>query len=321
MNLLEMHHVTVAFSTSQGIARAVNDLSLCLRAGQSLAVVGESGCGKTMLALSILRLLPEPAGEIIQGKIVFEGTDLLGLSARQMQAIRGNRISMIFQDPMTSLNPVLRVGEQVAEVFRLHRGYSTAQALEAAQDILHHTGIARPDKRMRSYPHELSGGMRQRVVIAMALACNPQLILADEPTTALDVTLQAQIFDVMMDLTQRRQTSILLITHDLGVVAHKADRVAVMYAGRIVEEAQVKALFAHPLHPYTRGLMDCVPHPDKQAEKQTLHAIQGSVPALTSLPQGCSFHPRCPAAFAPCRQEIPRTVQQNGRSVRCWLYG
>ncbi|WP_028586145.1 ABC transporter ATP-binding protein [Desulfocurvus vexinensis] len=319
MDLLSIRDLETTFFTDQGAARAVDGVSLDVDRGQTVAVVGESGCGKTMLALSVLRLVPAPAGRITGGQVFFDGTDLLALPEAAMRSIRGNRISMIFQEPMTSLNPVFRVGEQIAEAVRLHRGATAREAHEAAVEMLRLVGIPGPDERARAYPHELSGGMRQRVVIAMALACDPELVLADEPTTALDVTIQAQILDLMMDLKERNDSAVLLITHDLGIVAQTCSRVAVMYAGQVVEQSPVPELFRDPLHPYTRGLLRSLPRPG--ARRRELEPIPGVVPGLRALPRGCRFHPRCPQAMPRCREERPPMLgPQAGRGVRCWLH-
>lgn len=319
MDLLSIRDLETTFFTDQGAARAVDGVSLDVGRGQTVAVVGESGCGKTMLALSVLRLVPAPAGRITGGQVFFDGTDLLALPEAAMRSIRGNRISMIFQEPMTSLNPVFRVGEQIAEAVRLHRGATAREAHEAAVEMLRLVGIPGPGERARAYPHELSGGMRQRVVIAMALACDPELVLADEPTTALDVTIQAQILDLMMDLKERNDSAVLLITHDLGIVAQTCSRVAVMYAGQVVEQSPVPELFRDPLHPYTRGLLRSLPRPG--ARRRELEPIPGVVPGLGALPRGCRFHPRCPQAMPRCREERPPMLgPQAGRGVRCWLH-
>ncbi len=309
------------FRTRKGIARAVDNINLTVQGGEMLAIVGESGCGKTMLALSVLRLVPSPPGHITAGRILFSQKDLLSLTETEMQKIRGNRISMIFQEPMTSLNPVLTVGEQVAEIFRLHLKKKSAEAYELAIEALGKTGIPTPKKYVQSYPHEMSGGMRQRVVISMALACNPDIILADEPTTALDVTMQAQILATMQHIVAYQGASIVLITHDLGIVAQTCTRVAVMYAGKIVEEAPVKELFANPLHPYTRGLLNSLPQPGTHRTKKKLSPIKGMVPSLTDLPQNmCAFHPRCPHAMEKCKIATPPEKKENRRMVRCFLH-
>ncbi|NJB69009.1 peptide/nickel transport system ATP-binding protein/oligopeptide transport system ATP-binding protein [Desulfobaculum xiamenense] len=318
MQLLDVRDLRTHFFTAHGVAKAVDGVTLSVAPGETMAIVGESGCGKTMLALSVLRLVPSPPGRIVGGDIRFDGRDILALDEEEMRSIRGNSISMIFQEPMSSLNPVFRVGEQIAEALRLHQRMGRREALAAAVDLLHMVGIPEPASRARSYPHEMSGGMRQRVVIAMALACDPRLVLADEPTTALDVTIQAQILDLMMELRERRNAAIVFITHDLGVVAQTCTRVAVMYAGRIVEESPVRDLFREPLHPYTKGLMRSVPRIDRT---ERLVPVSGMVPNLVDLPQGCHFNPRCPHAFDRCREELPPLTDLGaGRRVRCWLH-
>ena len=315
--LLHLHGLSASFSTAQGEARAVDHVDLTLASGEILGLVGESGCGKTVLSLSILGLV-QPPGRITEGKVVFQGRDLRKLPPDDLRRVRGADIAMIFQEPMTSLNPVMRVGAQVAEPLMLHRAMSKAQALEKAESLLALVGLPEPRRTLRSYPHELSGGMRQRVVIAMALACDPKLIIADEPTTALDVTIQKQILELLVELARARDASILLITHNLGVVAQTCTRLAVMYSGRIVELSPVEPLFARPLHPYTQGLMGSLP---KLGVRDKLTPIAGIVPLLTDLPAGCHFHPRCPRAFARCSQEIPPLLApEPGRTVRCWLY-
>ena len=317
--LLEVKGLKTYFFTDRGQARAVDDVSFTLFPGRTLAVVGESGCGKSVTALSVMRLIPDPPGRIVAGEIRFDGTDLLTLSERQMRRIRGNQISMIFQEPMTSLNPVFRVKEQITEVLRLHQRLSKAAALDRAVDLLHQVGIPSPERRVNDYPHQMSGGMRQRVMIAMALACSPRLLIADEPTTALDVTIQAQILELMDALRRKTGTAILLITHDLAVVAETAEHVVVMYAGRIVEEADVKALFNRPLHPYTQGLMRSIPGVTA-SDRARLEAIPGVVPNLLSLPRGCKFNDRCTRAFDRCFDAEPGLIRTDGHSVRCWLY-
>jgi peptide/nickel transport system ATP-binding protein/oligopeptide transport system ATP-binding protein len=292
-SLLQVRHLTTSFATRHGEVRAVDDVSFTLRQGETLSLVGESGCGKSVTALSLMRLVAPP-GRIVAGEILFEGRDLLKLSEREMRAIRGDDIAMIFQDPLTSLNPVFTVGEQIAEAIRLHRGVSKREAWNQAIEGMRDVAIPAPEVRAKSYPHEMSGGMRQRVMIAMALACDPKLLIADEPTTALDVTIQAQILDLLNELRERRNLALLLITHDLGVVAETADRVAVMYAGQIVEEAPVRELFNRPRHPYTEGLLHAVPKlGDKSAGRKRLQTIEGVVPNLLNLPPGCRFAPRC----------------------------
>ena len=307
MALLEVERLQTHFGTPDGVVRAVEGVSFRINAGETLGIVGESGCGKSVTAMSILRLIQEPPGKIA-GSIRFDGRDLLALSEPEMQAIRGNAISMIFQEPMTSLNPVLTVGHQIGETLRLHQGMDARQAEQRAIEMLILVGIPAPVRRVREYPHQLSGGMRQRVMIAMALACNPKLLIADEPTTALDVTIQAQILDLMRDLKQRLGSAIMLITHDLGVVAEMAERVVVMYAGRKVEEATVNEIFARPLHPYTRGLLGAVPKLGSslhEGGRSRLAEIPGLVPSLRKPIIGCAFAGRCPMATDLCRQVAP----------------
>jgi len=304
--LLSIENLQVHFRTPDGVNRAVDGVSFAIGAGETLAIVGESGCGKSVTSMSILRLLPEPPAAIA-GAIRFQGTNLLDLSDKEMRKIRGNDISVIFQEPMTSLNPVLTVGRQIGETLRLHQGLSRAQAEERAVEMLTLVGIPEPKRRVREYPHQLSGGMRQRVMIAIALACSPKLLIADEPTTALDVTIQAQILDLMRDLKRRVGAAIMLITHDLGVVAEVADRVVVMYAGRKVEEAAVTDLFRNPRHPYTRGLMGAVPRLGSAEHGETgrLSEIPGMVPSLKTRIEGCVFAGRCPQVAEICRTAAP----------------
>jgi peptide/nickel transport system ATP-binding protein len=306
MALLEIENLQTHFRTPDGVNRAVDGLSLKIEAGQTLAIVGESGCGKSVTAMSVLRLIPEPPGKIA-GRIVFDGRDLLSLPAADMRAIRGNDISMIFQEPMTSLNPVLTVGRQIREPLRLHQKLDSAAAQQRAVEMLALVGIPEPQRRVDEYPHQMSGGMRQRVMIAMALACNPKLLIADEPTTALDVTVQAQILDLMRDLKHRVGAAIMLITHDLGVVAEVAEHVVVMYAGRKVEEAPSTQLFAHPRHPYTQGLLGAVPKLGSSltGESGRLAEIPGLVPSLKQRIVGCVFAGRCAQATDLCRQAAP----------------
>ncbi|MDX2478794.1 MAG: ABC transporter ATP-binding protein [Desulfuromusa sp.] len=305
------------FFTRTGIIKAVDDVSFSINLGETLALVGESGCGKTMTALSLLRLLPEP-GRIVGGEISLDGHDLLRLPDVEMRRIRGNDISMIFQEPMTSLNPVLRIGEQIAEVLRLHQGHSSQQALEKAAELLTQVGISDPKRRLRDYPHQLSGGQRQRVMIAMALACDPKLLIADEPTTALDVTIQAQIMDLLLELKQQRQMTTLLISHDLGVVASNADKIVVMYAGQIIESGSVKRVFENPLHPYTQGLLECIP---RLGQQHSLPTIPGQLPDLRKQLDGCLFLDRCPGPCAPCGHQLPQLKEiEPGHWVRCWRY-
>jgi len=317
--LLSIQDLCTDFLGKHGPARAVDSVSLDIRQGETLALVGESGCGKSVLALSVLRLVPDPPGRISAGKALFRGRDLLALPAEEMRNLRGSALAMIFQEPMTSLNPVFRVGEQIAEAVRLHQGLDQGQAWDLAVAMLDKVGIPDPGERARSFPHELSGGMRQRVMIAMALSCDPDLLLADEPTTALDVTIQAQILDLLSEVRQRRAGgATLLITHDLGVVARAADRVAVMYAGQIIEESPVRQLFREPLHPYTQGLLASLPRP---GSRERLNPIPGTVPSIFDLPQGCRFHPRCPKRFEPCDRQAPPLFHPDAeRSVRCWLH-
>ncbi len=314
--LLDIRNLQTFFFTPAGLVKAINGIDLQIDAGETLALVGESGCGKSLTALSLLRLVPEP-GRIVNGEITFAGQDLLRMPLPEMRRVRGNRIGMIFQEPMTSLNPVLRVGDQVAEVLRLHRGDDREAAAAGAVEMLGRVGIPAPAERACDYPHQLSGGLRQRVMIAMALACDPQLLIADEPTTALDVTIQAQIMELLARAKAERGMATLLITHDLGIVAQFAERVAIMYAGLIMETAPVGTLFAAPLHPYTAGLLGCVP---KLGEKRRrLNPIEGTVPTPGRLPDGCPFLERCPAAFAPCRGELPPLREvAPGHRVRCW---
>jgi peptide/nickel transport system ATP-binding protein len=305
--VLDVNGLQTVFFTNSGLFRAVDDVSFSVRRGETLAIVGESGCGKSVTALSILRLVPDPPGRIVGGSIMLEGTDLLGLDEMKMREIRGNRISMIFQEPMTSLNPVMRIGDQITEAVRLHRQMDRKEAWKQAVQMLRLVRIPVPERRALEYPHQLSGGMRQRAMIAMALACRPALLIADEPTTALDVTIQAQILALMLDLQRQIGMGLILITHDLGVVAQTAQRVIVMYAGKKVEEADVQTLFANPRHPYTRGLMASIPTvPSAGANPDVrLVEIPGMVPSLTKLPKGCSFAPRCEFALARCHEEYP----------------
>lgn len=319
MSLLEVKNLKTFFATSRGEVRSVDDVSFTLERGETLCLVGESGCGKSVTSLSIMRLVSQP-GRIVGGEIIFEGRDLLKLSEAEMRKLRGNDIAMIFQDPMTSLNPVYTVGEQIAEAIRLHRGVSKREAWNQAIEGMRDVAIPAPEARAKTYPHEMSGGMRQRVMIAMALACDPKLLIADEPTTALDVTIQAQILELLADLREKRHLGLLLITHDLGVVAETADRVAVMYAGKIVEEAPVRELFKAPRHPYTEGLLRAVPrlHEAGQGRKTRLETIEGVVPNPLALPSGCRFAPRCPHAQDKCRSgEIPLIEVGSAHASRC----
>jgi peptide/nickel transport system ATP-binding protein len=319
--VLEVKNLKTVFFTNSGLFKAVDDVSFHVRSGETLAIVGESGCGKSVTALSLMRLVPDPPGRIVGGSIMLEGTDLLALDEAKMRAIRGNRISMIFQEPMTSLNPVMRIGDQITEAVRLHRTVSTKEAKNIAVEMLRLVRIPEPARRAKEYPHQLSGGMRQRAMIAMALACRPALLIADEPTTALDVTIQAQILALILDLQKELGTGLVLITHDLGVVAQTAQRVIVMYAGKKVEEASVEALFAAPKHPYTRGLMASIPAvPVSGAATQArLNEIPGTVPSLVRLPKGCAFAPRCKLAIKRCEAEYPPLQDWGGGHLAaCW---
>jgi peptide/nickel transport system ATP-binding protein len=319
--LLEVEALKTYFFTRDGVVRAVDGVSFSIEPGQTLAIVGESGCGKSVTSLSILRLVASPPGRTVGGQVRFEGTDLLALPEEEMRKIRGNAISMIFQEPMTSLNPVLTIGHQIAEVLTLHRGLSKEDARQRAVEMLRLVHIPEPERRVQEYPHELSGGMRQRVMIAMALACEPRLLIADEPTTALDVTIQAQILDLMRELKKRTGAAIVLITHDLGVVAEMAERVVVMYAGRKVEEAPVSELFARPRHPYTRGLLDSIPKLSggRRGAMLRLTEIAGTVPSLAEPIVGCAFAPRCAYPTARCRSEYPPLEEKlRGHRVACW---
>jgi peptide/nickel transport system ATP-binding protein len=315
------------FHTRDGVVRAVDGVSLSLERGETLGVVGESGCGKSVTALSIMRLVPAAAGRIVAGSIRFDGTELLTLPSASMRAIRGNRISMIFQEPMSSLNPVMTVGRQIAETVALHQGLSRRAALDRAVEMLTLVGIPEPRRRAGEFPHQLSGGMRQRVMIAIAMACTPTILIADEPTTALDVTIQAQILDLMREMKERTGAAVMLITHDLGVIAETAQRVIVMYAGRKVEEAPVDELFAHPRHPYTRGLMTSIPRLNRAAAASTssstssrrLTEIPGVVPSLIGVAAGCTFAPRCPYASGQCAAAFPPEREAApGHTVACW---
>ncbi|MCC7272824.1 MAG: ABC transporter ATP-binding protein [Alphaproteobacteria bacterium] len=322
--VLEVDGLQTLFFTRQGVVRAVDDVSFAVGRGETLAIVGESGCGKSMTALSIMRLVPTPPGRIVAGTVRLEGRDLLALDEEAMRAVRGNEISMIFQEPMTSLNPVQTIGRQIREALTLHQDLSRPAAAAKAVEMLRLVRIPEPAQRAREYPHQLSGGMRQRVMIAMALACNPKVLVADEPTTALDVTIQAQILDLVLGLQRELGTGVILITHDLGVVAETAQRVIVMYAGRKVEEAVVERLFEAPLHPYTKGLLASIPRLAIMAGKgavapERLQEIPGIVPPLTSLPAGCAFAPRCAFADATCRAERPPYAEREaGHWAACW---
>jgi len=321
--VLEIDDLRTHFFTQIGVIRAVDGVSYAVRPGETLGVVGESGCGKSVTALSILRLVADPPGRIVGGEIRFGGCNLLDLDESAMEAIRGNEISMIFQEPMTSLNPLLTVGRQIAEAVALHQGLAPREAMDKAVEMLRRVAIPEPERRVHAYPHQLSGGMRQRVMIAMALSCNPKVLIADEPTTALDVTIQAQILELMRELQETYGTAIILITHDMGVVAENADRVVVMYAGRKVEEAGADDLFDCPGHPYTKGLLGSLPNVEvaatTDARRARLNEIKGMVPSLANLPRGCSFAPRCGFATAECEAAYPPLEQHRpGHWVACW---
>ena len=320
--VLEVERLRTELAVGHGIIKAVDGMSFALARGETLAIVGESGCGKSMTALSLMRLVPEPPGKIVGGSVKLDGRDLLQFDEAAMRAVRGNDISMIFQEPMTSLNPVLTIGSQISEALRLHQDLSRSAALDKAVDMLRLVRIPEPAQRAVEYPHQLSGGMRQRAMIAMALACNPKVLIADEPTTALDVTIQAQILDLILALQEKLGTAIILITHDLGVVAETAQRVIVMYAGRKIEEAAVEPLFAEPQHPYTHGLLASIPRLALIAGGRgggRLQEIPGMVPSLADLPPGCSFAPRCPFADERCRREFPPYEEKRpGHWAACW---
>jgi peptide/nickel transport system ATP-binding protein len=320
--LLEVKGLKTHFFTDEGVVRAVDGIDLYINKGETLGIVGESGCGKSVTALSVMRLIPTPPGRIVEGQIIYNGQNLLDLKPAQMRKIRGKEISMIFQEPMTSLNPVFTVGEQIAEAIRLHEGLGRRDAMDKTVDMLKLVHIPNAERRVKEYPHQLSGGMRQRIMIAMALSCNPKLLIADEPTTALDVTIQAQILELLNELKAKLGMAVLLITHDMGVIAETAQRVMVMYAGKVVEEAPVKDLFKEPLHPYTQGLLRSIPRIDTAAiHKKRLEAIPGVVPSLLNLPRGCSFEPRCPHAKPVCKDQDPVLKEvKRGHRVSCWLY-
>ncbi|PYM59142.1 MAG: ABC transporter ATP-binding protein [Candidatus Rokuibacteriota bacterium] len=320
--LLDIKGLKTYFYTEEGVVRAVDGIDLHIERGETLGVVGESGCGKTVTALSIMRLIAIPPGKIVEGQMLWMGRDLVTLPPAQMRKVRGKEISMVFQEPMTSLNPVFTCGEQIAEAIRLHEGLGRRDAMAKTVEMLKLVHMANPERRVKEYPHQLSGGMRQRVMIAMALSCNPKLLIADEPTTALDVTIQAQILDLLNELKTKIGMAVLLITHDMGVIAETTQRVMVMYAGKVVEEASVKQLFKEPLHPYTQGLLRSIPRIDLAAtKKQRLEAIPGVVPSLLNLPKGCKFEPRCPHAMPVCKDQDPVLKEvRPGHRVSCWLY-
>lgn len=317
-DVLEVRNLRTSFQTDEGEVKAVDGVSFTLPKGKTLGIVGESGSGKSITALSILQLLASN-GSIKDGEVIFKGENLVNYSQERMRTIRGNSISMIFQEPMTSLNPVFTVGQQISEALIKHQKMSKKQAMERSVDLLKLVGIPSPESRVKNYPHELSGGMRQRVMIAMALSCDPEMLIADEPTTALDVTIQAQILDLIKELQHRLGMSVMFITHDLGVVAETCDYVAVMYAGQVVEYADVYTLFANPKHPYTIGLLNSLPRHDLDQGK--LEPIRGNVPSIRDMPKGCRFAPRCPAATDLCREKLPELEKDaHGNDIRCWIY-
>ncbi|MBW1801423.1 MAG: ABC transporter ATP-binding protein [Deltaproteobacteria bacterium] len=317
-SLLEVRNLSTHFFTDDGLVKAVDGISYHVNKGEILGLVGESGCGKSVSALSLLRLIPNPPGKIVGGEIIFEGRDLLKLNEDEICRVRGNRIAMIFQEPMTSLNPVLTIGHQIAEPMEIHKGMSREEALNRCVELLNNVKIPAPAARLKAYPHEFSGGMRQRAMIAMGLGCNPKLIIADEPTTALDVTIQAQLLELMKNLAKDFGTALIIITHNLGVIARYADRVNVMYAGRIVEKGTARDIYANPRHPYTIGLMASVPRLDQDVKKKLI-PIEGQPPDLLHVPPGCAFHPRCTQAFDRCRVKTPELmpVGENQESA-CW---
>ena len=322
-HLLHVQALKTYFYTFEGVAKAVDEVSFHVDRGDVLGIVGESGCGKSVTAQSIMRLIPDPPGKIVQGRILFDGTDLVPLTMERMRSIRGNRIAMIFQEPMTSLNPVYTIGNQISEMFLLHEKRSRRESWEGAIEMLEKVQIPAPEKRVHEYPHQLSGGMRQRAMIAMALSCNPEILIADEPTTALDVTIQAQILDLMMQLRTDYDTAIMMITHDLGVIAEIAQRIVVMYAGKVVEEGKTLAIFDEPKHPYTQGLLKSIPKLGERSKhgRERLKEISGIVPSLYELPTGCSFCPRCSQAKSVCQGKTPHLIDiGGGHLVSCWLY-
>ena len=319
-NLIEVKKLKTQFNGKNGIVTAVDEVSFTIKDGETLGIVGESGCGKSVTSMSILRLIPKTAGKIAGGEILFKGQDLLQKTEKEMRSVRGNEIAMIFQDSMTGLNPVLTVGKQLTETITVHQKMTKQQAWDRAVEMLVKVGIPSPEARMKEYPHQLSGGMRQRVMIAMALSCNASLLIADEPTTALDVTIQAQILELMRELKEKEHASIMLITHDMGVVAEMADNVMVMYAGKEMEYADVKSMFKNPLHPYSQGLLASIPRLNQDSAER-LYAIKGTVPDLNNMPKGCRFCARCPQAMPVCSAEEPALFEVEGHKVRCWKYG
>lgn len=317
--VLQVKDLSVQFNTVEGTVQAINHLSYDLHEGEKLGIVGESGSGKSVSSLAVMQLIPDPPGKVTGGEILYKGQDLVKLPEKEMEKIRGNEISMIFQEPMTSLNPIIRCGAQIAESLMLHSGMDKKKAMREAIRIMDDVGIANPVARAYEYPHQLSGGMRQRVMIAMALACRPNILIADEPTTALDVTIQAQILDLIREMNEKRGTAVLFITHDLGVVRELCDTVIIMYTGRIMEKAPVEQIFSEPLHPYTKGLLSAIPRITKERGK--LDTIEGTVPNPTEKITGCSFRPRCPYATERCAQEEPPEMKlSEDRQVKCWLY-
>lgn len=318
-NLIEVKELKTQFNGKNGVVTAVDGVSFTIRDGETLGIVGESGCGKSVTSMSILRLIPKSAGKIAGGEILFKGRDLLQKTEKEMRQIRGNEIAMIFQDSMTGLNPVLTIGKQLVETITVHEKMTKQEAWDRAVQMLVKVGIPSPEARMKEYPHQLSGGMRQRVMIAMALSCNASLLIADEPTTALDVTIQAQILELMKELKEKEHASIMLITHDMGVVAEMADNVMVMYAGKEMEYADVKSMFKNPLHPYSKGLLASIPRLDQDGDER-LYAIKGAVPDLNNMPKGCRFCARCPEAMPVCEGSEPGLFDVDGRKVRCWKF-
>jgi oligopeptide/dipeptide ABC transporter ATP-binding protein len=317
--LLEVKNLQTYFYTDDGVSKAVDDVSFEVDEGHTLGIVGESGCGKSVSCLSVMRLIPDPPGKIVGGQVLFKNRNLLDLDEVEMRKIRGNSISMIFQEPMTSLNPVFTCGDQIMEALILHQHMNKEQAKKRAIDMLHQVGIPAPEQCVNEYPHQLSGGMRQRVMIAMALSCNPALLFADEPTTALDVTVQAQILDLLRELQKQFNMTIVVITHDLGVVAEMAERVVVMYAGKIQEDSDVRTIYKEPLHPYTAGLQKAIPRVREDTDR--LYVIEGVVPNPLEFPPGCKFHPRCPQVMDKCRVQEPELIEiKPGHKVRCWLH-
>ena len=317
--LIDVQNLKTYFYTDAGVVKAVDDVSFKIKPGKTLGIVGESGCGKSITSLSIMRLVETPPGKIVDGKILYRGENLLDLSLDEMRTIRGNKIAMIFQEPMTSLNPVFTVGKQIMEALLIHsKGISKKQAREKAIDMLRLVKIPLPEKRIDEYPHQLSGGMRQRVMIAMALCCDPELLICDEPTTALDVTIQAQILDIINEMKEKMGTSVMMITHDLGVITEVADDVIIMYAGKVVESGTTDQVFDEPLHPYTAGLMKCIPSLDEEVEE--LFVIEGMVPSFDRMPKGCAFCPRCTESMKICENEMPELYNVGDRQVRCFKY-